>query len=92
MASGLLLLMFFPGIIRQGSGSYLRATGLTQQPYLGRWLLLTGAFFAVSAVSYAAATVRVRHRRATAVTPSPPSSDEDPGATVVAATDGEPTW
>jgi hypothetical protein len=92
MASGLLLLMFFPGIIRQGSGSYLRATGLTQQPYLGRWLLLTGAFFAVSAVAYAAATVRVRHRRTTAVTPAPPSSDGDPGASVVATTDGEPTW
>ena len=47
MASGLLLLMFFPGIIRQGSASYQRATGLTQQPFLGRWLLLTGVFFAV---------------------------------------------
>jgi len=52
MASGLLLLMFFPGIIEQGRGTYARATGLTQAPYLQRWLLLTGAFFAVSAVAY----------------------------------------
>ena len=60
MASGLLLLMFFPGIIRQGSASYQRATGLTQQPFLGRWLLLTGAFFGASAIAYAARTVQVR--------------------------------
>ena len=66
MASGLLFLMFFPGIIRQGSASYLRATGLTQQPFLGRWLLLTGAFFAVSAIAYAAATLRVRRRHGSA--------------------------
>src|SRR5271157_5195388 len=47
MASGLLFLLFFPGIIQQGSASYERATGLTQAPYLGRWLLVTGAFFAI---------------------------------------------
>ena len=64
MASGLLLLLFFPGIIQQGSASYQRATGLTQQPYLGRWLLLTGAFFAASAVAYAVRTVQVRRRGA----------------------------
>jgi hypothetical protein len=60
MASGLLFLLFFPGIIRQGSASYHRATGLTQQPFLGRWLLLTGAFFGVSAIAYAARTIQVR--------------------------------
>ena len=49
----LLLLMFFPGIIRQGRDSYLAATGQTQQPFLGRWLLLTAAMFLVSAAAYA---------------------------------------
>jgi len=53
LASGLLLLMFFPGIIQQGRASYVAATGLTQEPYLGRWLLLTGVLFAVSAIAYA---------------------------------------
>ena len=63
MASGLLLLMFFPGIIEQGSGSYLRATGLNQAPYLQRWLLLTGVFFAVSALLYAGQLVIAGRRR-----------------------------
>ena len=63
LASGLLLLMFFPGIIQQGSDSYLRATGLTQTPYLQRWLLLTGVFFAVSALLYAARLVIAGRRR-----------------------------
>ena len=63
MASGLLLLLFFPGIIQQGSGSYLRATGLTQAPYLERWLLLTGVFFAVSALLYAVRLIIAGRRR-----------------------------
>ena len=63
MASGLLLLMFFPGIIRQGSDSYLRATGLTQAPYLQRWLLLTGLFFAISALLYAGRLIVTGRRR-----------------------------
>jgi hypothetical protein len=53
LGTGLLFLMFFPGIIRQGQQTYLAATGQNQQPYLARWLLLTAAMFAVSAVSYA---------------------------------------
>jgi hypothetical protein len=53
LGAGLLFLLFFPGIIRQGQATYLAATGQTQQPYLARWLLLTAAMFAVSAVAYA---------------------------------------
>jgi hypothetical protein len=52
MASGLLFLMFFPGIIEQGKGAYLRATGLTQAPFLDRWLLITAALFGASALAY----------------------------------------
>lgn len=62
MASGLLLLLFLPGIIEQGAGSYQAATGLTQAPFLGRWLVLTAVFYVASALWYAAATV-VRRRR-----------------------------
>ena len=53
LASGLSLLLFFPGIIRQGQGSYLAATGQTQGPFLARWLLLVAAVYAVSALAYA---------------------------------------
>ena len=53
LASGLTLLLFLPGIIEQGADAYLAATGLTQEPFLDRWLLLTATFFAVSAVAYA---------------------------------------
>ncbi len=52
LASGLLLLLFFPGIIQQGHDTYLAATGQDQHPYLGRWLLLTAAFFTISALLY----------------------------------------
>jgi hypothetical protein len=53
LASGLTLLVFLPGILEQGAPTYLAATGQTQAPFLGRWLLLTAALFAASAVAYA---------------------------------------
>ena len=53
LASGLTLLIFWPGILRQGSATYLAATGQTQQPFLGRWLLLTAFMFSASALGYA---------------------------------------
>ena len=75
MASALLLMMFIPGIIRQGSDSYLRATGLTQAPYLHRWLLLTGAFFALSAVVYGIRVI-VAGRHSRRAVPAPDASHE----------------
>jgi hypothetical protein len=53
LGSALTLLVFLPGIIKQGAPTYFFATGQTQEPFLGRWLLLTGAMFATSAVLYA---------------------------------------
>jgi hypothetical protein len=53
LASGLTLLVFLPGIIKQGAPTFRAATGLTQDVFLGRWLLLTAALFAISAVVYA---------------------------------------
>lgn len=93
MASGLLLLMFFPGIIQQGSATYERATGLTQAPYLGRWLLLTGAFFAVSAIAYATRTYQARRHRA-ATEPDGPAGQpvEGPDPAGSGASVGESTW
>ncbi len=55
LASGLLLLIFFPAILQQGEATYLRASGLREgTDYLHSWLLLTAAFFVVSATAYAA--------------------------------------
>ena len=52
LAVGLLFLLFLPGIIEQGGSSYVNATGQTQEPFLERWLILSGAIFVVSAVAF----------------------------------------
>lgn len=52
LGAALTLLVFLPGIIEQGGPAYTAATGQTQEPFLGRWLLLTAAMFATSAVLY----------------------------------------
>jgi hypothetical protein len=49
----LTLLVFLPGIIKQGAPTFRAATGLTQDVFLGRWLLLTATMFAISAVIFA---------------------------------------
>ena len=54
LGTGLSLLLFFPGIIRQGEFSYSAATGQNQQPFFGRWLLLVAALYGLSALAYAA--------------------------------------
>ena len=60
LGSGLLLLVFFPVIVQQGEQSYIAATGLTMDPYLERWLLLSGAMFLISALGYALRLARAR--------------------------------
>jgi hypothetical protein len=62
LATGLSLLLFFPGIIQQGHSSYVAATGQTQQPFFGRWLLLVGALYGGSALAYAARLSVTGHR------------------------------
>lgn len=57
LATALTFVLFFPGIIRQGGETYTAATGLTQEPFLARWLVLVGLMFATSALVYA---IRVR--------------------------------
>ena len=75
LGAGLTLLIFLPGIIEQGGPTYQAATGQTQQPFLGRWLLLTAAMFGVSAIGYAARLIAVRRRAASASL----SEGEQPG-------------
>ena len=73
LGAGLLFLLFFPGIIRQGRATYMGATGQNQQPYLSRWLLLSTAMVAVSAVTYAIRLRQARRRGAhSARTPANP--------------------
>lgn len=64
LASGLLLLMFLPGIVQQGTATHLAATGMDQQPYFTRWVWLSAAFAVLSAVCFAVRVVVhiVRHR------------------------------
>ncbi|SCF09864.1 hypothetical protein GA0074695_3460 [Micromonospora viridifaciens] len=53
LASGLLFLVYLPGIVRLGRPTYLAASGQDQRPFLGRWLLATAALFLASGVGYA---------------------------------------
>jgi hypothetical protein len=62
LGAGLTLLIFLPGIIEQGAPTYQAATGQTQQPFLGRWLLLSAAMFAASAIGYAVRLIAARRR------------------------------
>ncbi|MFD3454832.1 hypothetical protein ACFWVC_21980 [Streptomyces sp. NPDC058691] len=50
--SGVLLLVWFPLVFRLAS-PYPKATGLSYDIYLGRWLIITAALFAVSALAFA---------------------------------------
>jgi len=54
LGAGLTLLLFWPGILRQGEVTHLAATGLDQAPYLGRWLALSAVLFGASALVYLA--------------------------------------
>ena len=66
MFSLLVLMAFFPLILGLSQGFYHPASGLGTQPYLWRWLGVTGVMFAISAVGYAWRTRRAiaRSRRA----------------------------
>jgi hypothetical protein len=62
LGAGLALLMFWPGIVRQGEVTHLAATDLDLTPYLGRWLALSAVLFGTSGVIYAARLVLRRLR------------------------------
>jgi hypothetical protein len=53
LASGLLLLLWYPLIAGPAERTFMRNTGLSKDVYLGRWLLFTAALFALSAVVFA---------------------------------------
>lgn len=61
LLSGLLLLMWFPLITRHAV-RYEPASGLSPDRFLGNWLLITAALFAVSALWLVLRTRRERRR------------------------------
>lgn len=70
--SGLLLLIWFPLIFGLPGAEYTRSVGQSTAPYLGNWLLATGALFGLSAVIYAlrlARAARQPQARSTAARP-----------------------
>ena len=74
--SALLLLVFFPLILRIDPEAYESVTGLTVDPYLSRWLLISAGLFLISGVAYA-----LRLRRGVgeeAPEPRPPAAPEEP--------------
>jgi hypothetical protein len=68
--SGLLLLVWFPLILRLQS-PYHASTTLSADPYAWHWLAVTGALFLLSAVAFA---LRLRGRTRTASPPERPAA------------------
>ena len=62
LVSGVLLLVFAPLVLQRSEGVYRAKTGLTQDPYLGRWLAVTAVLCAGSALLFAVAVLRARRR------------------------------
>lgn len=57
--SAILLLLFAPLIFQFASDRYVVTTGMSTEPYLEHWLLITAALFGLSAVGYAVRLRRV---------------------------------
>jgi membrane protein implicated in regulation of membrane protease activity len=70
----LILLVWFPLILGLSERTYHRASHLTTEPYLGRWLAVTGVLFTVSAVVYALALRRAVSRARRAPPSAPPAA------------------
>jgi hypothetical protein len=68
LASGLLLLVWYPLIAGPAERGFTRNTGLSKDVYLERWLILTLALFALSAAVFA---LRYRGLRRAARRPPP---------------------
>lgn len=53
LASGLLLLVWYPLIAGPAERTFMRNTGLSKDVYLERWIVLSAALFALSAAVFA---------------------------------------
>jgi hypothetical protein len=63
LLSLLLLAVFAPLVLQRSEQRYQAKTDLTNDPYLERWVAVTVALFALSALSYALSVRRARRRR-----------------------------
>lgn len=61
--SGVLFAVFFPRILNRQPGNFERALGYPAPDYLERWLLVTAALFAGSAIVYAVRWAHAHRRR-----------------------------
>jgi hypothetical protein len=52
LASGLLLLVWFPLVGGRAERTFMRSTGLGNEVYLGRWLVLSAVLFGASALVF----------------------------------------
>ena len=75
--SGLLLLVFFPVVFGLGSGAEQSASGIPEDGYLARWLLVTGVIFAGAATAYAVALARARRRTRIVAAPRRRAAEPD---------------
>ena len=71
----LLLLAYLPLSLRIDPEAYESVTGLSVDPYLGRWLLISAGLFLVSGVVYA---IRIRRPIADPPAPRPAAADDGP--------------
>lgn len=53
LLSGLMLLVWFPLVLTKASGTFMGATGYSDDFFFGRWVALTVVLFAVSALLFA---------------------------------------
>ena len=58
VVSGVLLVVYFPLILRRAPGNIERATGKPPTDAMGRWLAITGGLILVSAVVYGVRVLR----------------------------------
>jgi hypothetical protein len=69
LVSLLLLVVWLPVILQRSEGVFAVKAGLTQDPYLGRWVAVTAVLFLASGLVYALALVRASRRRASSPVP-----------------------
>ena len=64
LASALLLLVWAPAILQRSEGVFRTKAGLSQDVFLGRWLVITAVLCTVSAALYGLRVLRGRRRSA----------------------------
>lgn len=63
LLSAFIFIVWFPIILGFSEPEVIESTGLGTDPFLGRWLLLTGVMFLVSGVLYAVKLRQLRRAR-----------------------------